>query len=354
MNIRNFARKIPARYQSASPAQSFCLWTKAQVTRNPAGFNFPSRCGKEEVSELAAALRAAFSQSRIFAKSSSTELPVSSTAHKNLLAERHLLANSAEEGRIRLLTDKDENFCALVGGDEHLRLACFMAGMEPEQTFSACSRKETLLGNFMDYAFSPDFGFLAANPLNAGTGLEMSCLLHLPAVDMAQKLPQTLGSLSYWKLGWKPAFGETLETSGGLCLVYTTQKFGLTQEETCAGLKSGAAMLEAAERNARETLFAQPNRAKTEDTLYRAKAILENARTMPEGEAFVYLSRLRMLITSGMEKTCPLALAQTLIARSAAAHLRLANPTIKTAADIDIFRADMIRTALSSPIPPAA
>ena len=94
----------------------------------------------------------------------------------------------------------------------------------------------------MDYAFSPDFGFLAANPLNAGTGLEMSCLLHLPAVDMAQKLPQTLGSLSYWKLGWKPAFGETLETSGGLCLVYTTQKFGLTQEETCAGLKSGAAM----------------------------------------------------------------------------------------------------------------
>ena len=49
-----------------------------------------------------------------------------------------------------------------------------------------------------------------------------------------------------------------------------------------------------------------------------------------------------------MEKTCPLALAQTLIARSAAAHLRLANPTIKTAADIDIFRADMPNSVMLS------
>ena len=59
---------------------------------------------------------------------------------------------------------------------------------------------DTALEGSLNFAFSPQFGYLTACPTNVGTGLRISVMMHLPAAVLSKRRGRASGQPRAWLL----------------------------------------------------------------------------------------------------------------------------------------------------------
>lgn len=67
--------------------------------------------------------------------------------------------------------------------EDHIRLSVFAAGQNLEEAYQKADKLDDILIDNLKIAFSERLGFLTSNPMNLGTGLKASFILHLPAIS---------------------------------------------------------------------------------------------------------------------------------------------------------------------------
>ena len=212
------------------------------------------------------------------------------------MRESHLISHELERdgGPDRLVfTPPSFDGSIMINEEDHLRMTTLAPGFHLQQVFDRLRQIEVAVEHELDLAYSDEFGYLAACPTNAGTGLRLSVMLHLPGLALGEKVDESLLGLSELGLVVRGAYGENSDHAGDLYQISNEITLGKSEEDLLELLESVVRQIVERELEMRHKLLRETS-VKLQDAVCRAIAILSSARQIDSGEAVALLSRVRL------------------------------------------------------------
>lgn len=224
---------------------------------------------------------------------------------KMILVEKHQIspAMALSEGVGGLLINAAETLSVMINEEDHLRIQSIYPGLSAVQCWEKASAADDMLSRYIPPAFSTRWGYLTACPSNTGTGMRASVMLHLPALVYTGQIASVMDGLGKYGFTCRGLYGEGSEAKGNLFQVSNQITLGLSEQDILDSITALAEEIVSRERDARAGLL-KKNRIWIEDKIFRAEAILKNARLVDTGEAFTLLSVLRLGTDLGIVKDC--------------------------------------------------
>lgn len=322
--------------------------SSARLSRNVDGYGFVNRAAKFDLEKLLRETRAAVSAAlaeydeSLFDYSSCSP----TQAEKSFALERRLIdADFAGSTAPRALIVEDgEAFSLMLNGQDHLRFLAHAPGLAVNELWKRLNALDDLVESRLQYAFDDNYGYLTANPLNAGTGLNVSVKLHLPGLLETGEMTRALRSFK--KVGLEYDLSESEETP----YVLTTGSLGTSEEEVVALMDEVIQSVTAYERKARQVIL-DVGRQELLDRCYRALGILQTSRIMSLKEARGLLSSLRLGAALNLLEGPSLLDIDQLLLEIYPGHLRMLSTEEDAAAEEapeDELRARRLRSRLAS------
>ena len=273
--------------------------SRVRLSRNLNGFNFLNRCTKEEqekilekVKEIVPSLGYGLKYVNLDDLDDITKL---SLAEKHLLSPEFVVNNKKKKA---IIVNDEENICIMINEDDHIKLQVFSSGQELENLLNLATELDEKIGDILEYSYNKNFGFLTASPINIGTGLKASVIVHLPALTLTGNLSKMLRIVNNLGMSVKGVYGEGSQNSGDLYQISNNQTIGITEKEIITNVKNIAEKIIEQERTARKYLC--KNEIELQDVVYRAYGVLTNAVKINSDESRKLLSEVKMGVDLGI------------------------------------------------------
>lgn len=352
---------VPAWVSTTGAERDVVIASRARLARNLADEPYPTsgdeRVGDEHPSKatslVASAVRSELAPDPFGAES--LELDVSSLSGfaRQLLAERGICDGPPPE---RLVLASDERLALVIGGVDHLRIASVLPGFVLNDALELVRRVDRQLERSLNYAVSMDWGYLASEITNVGTGLRVSALVHVPALAALGRL-ETMGS-SMENSGYElvPYFpdesfaGEGSEpgderATSSLCLLRNRRTLGSDEDAITSKLEDYTSKLVHYERAAREELR-EARGEEIADSANRALGVLRFARSLSAVEARSLVSHLRFGVVAGLVSDVAVETVTTLLLINQDRHIERHRAREGERDETDLVRARVFRDML--------
>ncbi len=268
------------------------------LVRNLSGFPFTDKMTHEQREQLSDLVRRAILIEESSLQMHFTYIPLSGEARSNLgslictlAIPPNMIGDTNEEQG--LLLSEDESVSILIGGREHLCIQVSCAGKQIRHALVIANRVDDAINRHFAYAFSHKYGYLTANPLFTGTGLQVSYLLHLHYLEKRRKIAKIEKEFSQYGFSLRQHFGGEGEAPGCIYRIKNRKTLGLSEAEILSALEFLAGSLMQSENSAyMQRSFEEEQ--KDLDQMYRAYGLLRYARELDCEEAQNYLSFLRL------------------------------------------------------------
>ncbi|NMB17315.1 MAG: protein arginine kinase [Firmicutes bacterium] len=328
--------------KGAGPDQDVVIGSRIRLARNIRGIPFPGAASHEEREKVLQMAKGATALAKNLGQIDFVPLGDVSPLDRRLLVERHLispqLAASGKDSSV-ILRD-DEAVSIMVNEEDHIRIQVLFPGLQLKAAWEMCNRLDDLYSEQLDFAFSPDLGYLTACPTNLGTGLRASVMLHLPGVTITNQIRRILSAMGSFGLVVRGLYGEGTEVVGNIYQISNQVTLGPSEEEIISHLENITRQIIAQEREVREALLKQ---GEIEDRLYRSYGVLAHARSINSHEAMQLLSDVRLGIDMGLFKGLKPTILQELLVLIRPAHLQKMVGREMDAGERDRQRAALIR-----------
>lgn len=340
---------------SSAPDSDVVISSRVRIARNISGFPFVSRASNAVRMELLRVTHSAVDRANATLAPTIAgnllnwiELMEAPTHQRVLLVEKHRVSKpfAEAEGPRALALSKDEGSSVMVNEEDHLRIQAIRAGSNLTDSFDAAFALEGALGNSLDFAFHPRWGYLTACPTNVGCGIRLSAMLHLPALRFTGEIERVKRAAADLRLAVRGYYGEGSESVGDFYQLSNQVTLGATEEALRDDfLLRILPRVVAYEREAR-AIALERSRTVIEDRVWRAWAVLTHARLLSADDATKLLSRVRLGTVSGLLEV-PLPTIQRLLLQVQPAHLLSINPDAAQNEEIERgIRATFIRETL--------
>lgn len=337
-------------YIEKGPDSDVILSSRIRLARNFNDYPFPMQMNKEDETKIVDQVRNAVSgmdgsTSKEFVY---VDAPGLQTVEKQSLVEKHLISPDLAENTKRggAFISRDERISIMVNEEDHLRIQCFLPGMQMNQAWKLCSKIDDLLEKKITYAFSENYGYLACCPTNIGTGLRASVMVHLPALAMTGYVGRVLEACGKLGIAVRGIYGENSETSGNMLQISNQVTLGLTEDEIISSLSGVAVQIMEQERTLRNELYKQ-NTYKLEDRIFRSLGVFSNARILSTEESLKLLSDVRLGVDMGIVKDINIETLNEIMLFIQPASLQKYLGRQLDASERDIKRAELIRSKLN-------
>lgn len=324
------------------------LYSRVRLARNFADIPFPAAMHGEDgaKAQLHAAEAITHTQdNNAYALLRVHDLP---DARRRALVEQHLISRellSAGEFAAVLLR-RDERVSIMINEDDHIRIHALLPGLHLEEAAALAFEVDDVIGREVRYAFDAELGFLTSCPINTGTGMRASVLMHLPSLSRTSSIAPIVQELSKVGLSLRPLYTEEGEAKGELYLLNNQVALGRPEQDLIDSIEAVALEIVERERTARETLLIRSDRS-LEDRLMRSLGTLRYARRLSECEWLDLWSDVRLAVQAGMLHMGLEAL-DALLDAVKPAHLEMASGFELSPMERDERRAEMVRAALSN------
>ncbi len=281
-----------------------------------------------------------------------------SSLDKQILVERHLISreHAAKSAGSGLVVNREETLCFMINEEDHVRMQALRPGLQLRQAWEAIDQADSALEKKLDYAFSPDLGYLTACPTNLGTGIRVSAMLHLPGLVLAEQINPIIQSVNKLGLAVRGLYGEGTEALGNVFQVSNQMTLGESEAAIVERLEKVLAQIIEHEENARATLLEKKPKM-VYNHIGRAYGILANAHSISSKETMNLLSLMRLGVDLGAFPGVDRSLVDELFILTQPAHLQKQHSEKLSAEERDLLRADMVRERLrpvKRPIVPPA
>lgn len=266
---------------------------------------------------------------------------------KQFLLERHLISreHAVEQGEKAVALSPNEVVSLMILEEDHLRLQVFQSGFNITETWRIINEVINELERNLSFSFHTDLGYLTACPTNVGTGIRVSCMLHLPSLVLTKQVNKVLQALAKLNLATRGLYGEGSQASGNFFQISNQITLGQTEEEIVEGLEKVIHQMVSHEKEARQYLL-EKRKAKFEDQIWRALGTLKSARVISSGEAVQLLSLARLGVDLGFVSSLKYSELNNLFLVLQPAHLQKLYGRALGPSERDIRRADLIREKL--------
>jgi len=321
------------------------LSSRVRLARNLRDLNFERKADAATQEKAVALVRRALESDAVSADGTFIETKELTPLAIQFLLERHLISpDFISPNRVQgLFLSSDQALSIMVNEEDHLRFQVLAAGLSFEAAYRRINNLDRLLDRRLTYAFDSELGFLTACPTNIGTGMRASVLIHLPALVLTREIEKVLRGLIQVGYSVRGLYGEGTETKGHFFQLSNQITLGVSEPEIVQNLEKIARQLVVLERRARDFLL-NKTRPEIEDKVFRALAILKNARLLSSEEVINLASAVRLGIALGFVTGVGLKTITEILVLAQPANLQVLYDREMEQSERDEKRAEYIRT----------
>jgi protein arginine kinase len=358
MNLHEFLIPPDQSAHRRGPHDRIVMSSRVRLARNLRGASFPGWAKKPERIRIYELLRPAVESLPEMEGAFAEAMDSLSALDKQILVERHLISreHAAKTAGSGLVLNHDESLCVMINEEDHLRMQALRPGLQLKQAWQAIDAVDTELERKLDYAFSPEIGYLTACPTNLGTGIRVSAMLHLPGLVLAEQINPIIQAVNKLGLAVRGLYGEGTEALGNVFQVSNQQTLGETETTIVERLEKVLSQIIEHEENARAFLLDKKPKM-VYNHIGRAYGILANAHSISSKETMNLLSLMHLGMDLDLFPGADRSLTDELFILTQPAHLQKSHSEKLTAEERDLLRADMLREHLrevSRPVAKAA
>ena len=283
-------------FASNGPESDVVISTRVRLARNLANFPFPTRFRDDDADHVRGIVFDAFSHC-----SSPDNYQAVITSNLDLVGKKILCERGVMEPSTPVSTGSgivistDGVLSCIVNGVDHVRLSAFLPGLSGIEAFEIVKRVDDELQNSLQFAASVDHGYLTSDISDCGSGMKVSCRVHLPSITFANKLKDVLIEFSRRGIDIRDTFGLGHDKNSALGSFYqvSTKVAGNGSEiEQMAGLIGAVKFLSETERKISKEIFGiRPTEIK--DRIYKAYASSKFSFLLTEKDAVEAISLLK-------------------------------------------------------------
>src|SRR5437588_8835405 len=329
------------------PFDRIVLSSRVRLARNLEQAAFPGWAKKPERVRVLELIRPAIEALPDMKEAFSETMDSLTALDKQILVERHLISreHAAKSAGSGLVLNREETLCFMINEEDHLRMQALRPGLQLRQAWNTIDQADSCLEKRLEYAFSPDLGYLTACPTNIGTGIRVSAMLHLPGLVLAEQINPIIQSVNKLGLAVRGLYGEGTEALGNVFQVSNQMTLGESETAIVERLEKVLAQIIEHGENARAmTLEKKPKLGYNH--IGRAYGVLANAHSISAKETMNLLSLMRLGVDLGLFPDLERWLVDELFIVTQPAHLQRRYTEKLGAEERDLLRADMLRERL--------
>ena len=283
-------------YSSDGPENDVVLSTRVRLARNLANFPFPAKFKDDDAYRVQTLIFDSFAHSSEPDKYQGVVASELDELGALILEERGVLdSSSAKENGSGIIVRTDGKVSCAINTSDHVRLSSFVPGLDGNAAFNLCAKVDDELQNTVQFAADYEFGYLTSAISDCGSGMKVSCRVHLPSLSFSGRLLDLFASLNQKEIVVSDCFGAGNLPSSSLGFYYqvSTKTAGNgTELDQIATLVSAVKYL--AENERRERAVVLRNRqTELRNRLYTSYAKVKFASLISEREAIEIISDIK-------------------------------------------------------------
>ncbi|MBE6720261.1 MAG: ATP--guanido phosphotransferase [Ruminococcaceae bacterium] len=280
-------------YENEGKNSDVVLYSKVRLARNLADSPFPSRMSDEIRKNVTKKLYATLKNSSHANEFELVNLSDCTPSKAVSYAEKHLASPELVKKGGSLMLSNKEDVSVMLCEEDHIKINSFAAGQDLESAYEKANDIDDVFLSSLKIAYSDRLGFLTASPINLGTGLKASFILHLPALSQQRaiyKLSSMVGKLG---LNLRELYKNG---TGDLYVLSNQVSLGISEKSAIDNVTAICEQIVNQERSARKELA---ENFEFEDKVYRNLGVLKTARILKTDEFLNGLSLVRLGIALG-------------------------------------------------------
>ena len=324
LTLENMPGRLCQWLSAPGPQHEILISSRVRLARNLLAFPFMSKASEPQRQEIQTTLRTRLQHLKEAPGHLYVDMSEINDVDRQMLLERHLISRqlAAPDGSKGVFITEGEDISVLVNEEDHLRIQAIAPGLQIQECWQKATTVDDELEAGLDFAFSDKLGYLTACPTNLGTGLRVSVMVHLPALQLTGKIDQIKQAAKDMRLAIRGLYGEGTEAFGDFYQISNQTTLGRSEQEIIKEFNDLVVpRILLAEEAARDQLAAE-NPLLLDDRIGRALGVLQHARLLTAEEALFHLSYLRLGVTMKRISGLDLSAINALFLLSQTAHLQ--------------------------------
>lgn len=320
------------------------LATTLELQRNIDKFHFPARLDQERKAHIVKLIYSALLGSKIKKDLKLLPTPELTPLDREYVLEHFLIFGSVPQphpGEAYLI-DGSGLFLGMINIIDHLHLFAINTSQDLERSWQMLTQTEEALSKSIQFAFSNEFGYLTADPFQAGTGLVVSAFLHVPALLLQNNFSVNIAKDQQESVVISNLQGRSEDFLGDMAVVKNRYTLGVTEEIIISTVHQSAFKLMTQEKHAREELLEKPSEEAL-DRVSRALGVLQHSYTIGTSEALRNLSYVKLGLELGWIKGGSAAALNKLFFDCRRAHLSKCSESTFSIEHAHTIRASFLR-----------
>jgi len=338
-----------AEWLTGGPEDDVVLSSRVRLVRNIDGYPYISHCTARQMARIEELIHHVLSSLEADWPLNYVRLDELSALYRELLLERHLISQHlAEADWVSAVAFADgEQSCVIVNEEDHLRLHCTQGGLRLHDALRAADDLDDLLAERIPFAFSPRYGYLSASPLNVGTGMRASVMLHLPGLGMAHEMDRLIEIAQGADLVLRGVYGEGMHGAGDFYQMFNRVTLGMAEDEIAGRVEDAAKQVVELERSCRLSLYSS-HPEQFMGRMQRAYELLCSAATLSSQETLSFLSQVRLGVEMDLLNGPELSTVHELLLLTLPAHLQTMEGGELDSTVRNARRADYVRSRFAT------
>jgi len=280
-------------YLQSGKDSDVIISSRIRLARNISNYPFETKCNISKKEEITNFIEKSISGNKYGIKllrlKDMDNITINSLIEKRLISPD--FARNKDNAKAILIND-EENICAMIHTEDHISMQVFGSGLELDNLLNLIIELDEFLDEKLKFAFNEKYGFLTACPIEAGTAMKASVMVHVPALQITGNIGKVLEIINNFGMNVTGIHGEGSKSEGALYQISNKQTLGISEKEIIKKLKLITDKIIEQERIARKYLG--KNRLNLEDKLYRDYGILTNCRKISKSECKDLLSTVKL------------------------------------------------------------
>ncbi len=300
---QNSAKQLPLWFRSGGAEGDVVVGVMGRLVRNLPGHNFPGWSTQEGRKAVADILLPAILAQPGFKNARHAEMPELSYAERRDMLEQRRISPcmAARRDGCHIIQNRAQDTVVMLNEEEHLVIHCFAEGADFDTLMSRLYRLPEGLSHSLRFAQNNTLGYLTSLPGEAGEGIQLYVVLHLPALTLSNMVPQVNRGVEKLQLNIMPFHSNLGEECGSTYVLYTHPVLFGALDEVREHLENVVDTLVTREHQVRRRLeeLSRKGDVFVADRICRSYGLLSYARAISAAEWADALSMLRLGVCMG-------------------------------------------------------
>ncbi|NLK46881.1 MAG: hypothetical protein GX297_09580 [Treponema sp.] len=301
-NFSSKGRALDTWYSVPGPENDIILSTRIRLARNLADFVFPRYLNSDDAERVQSLIFDSFTHLEKVESYQALRSASLDSLGQKILSERGMFPYSMYArpwtgGVIK----GDGKLSCYVNYEDHLRISSFSSGFDCDSAFIEAKMLDTELQNYLQFAASSEFGYLTSLMRNLGSGMKLSCVVHLPSMVTAgvcekffrAAMSDGCAITAFW------GANDTSNPLGAFFIVQNRQSYQGSEEEQVARFEVAVLRLVENERGIAMNLL-DGRTTYVKDLIYRAIATIKYGRLVTNREGIDLVSKIKWGLNLGL------------------------------------------------------